>query len=307
MSLTTLLPPVIVPSIVPRSWMDMALLERPLSGLTGFPLTSLDIFDPFDEIDRQLSSNISWLTQPLALIPEISLVPRVPEKHRISIRVPGIKDESSIKTEVKDNKLIVSAKEGEQAVQEHDYEFHEFKRTFELPKNLDTKNLVTFKSGDTLVCEIPIKQTKKQLDSLVPVIEEGEGGQKKVSLNVVIPDNIDPSKVSVTLKDRDVVIKANYREKKENSDTSVYYMRRSSLPMNTDLNSLKCTAQNGNQLRIEASLGENPNKSVPIKIENLPQIQQPDKVPGQQQVQQSKQQQEQQRQQQREQQEQQRG
>jgi hypothetical protein len=95
----------------------------------------------------------------------------------------------------------------------------------------------------------------------------------KIVLNVEIPDNIDPSKVTVTLKDRDVIVKADYREQKENKDTAVYYMRRSTMPINTDFNTLKCTAQNGNQLRIEAKLGENPHKSIPIKIENMPQSQ----------------------------------
>ncbi len=66
-----------------------------------------------------------------------------------------------------------------------------------------------------------------------------------------------------------MVVKADYREQKENNDTAVYYMRRSAMPLNTDFNTLKCTSQNGNQIRIEAKLGKNPHKSIPIKIENL--------------------------------------
>ena len=79
--------------------------------------------------------------------------------------------------------------------------------------------------------------------------------------------------MSVTCKDREVIVKANYREQKENSESAVYFMGRSTLPINTDFNSLKCTAQNGNQLKIEANLGQNQNSTIPINIENLQQQQ----------------------------------
>jgi HSP20 family molecular chaperone IbpA len=202
-------------------------------------------------------------------------VPRVPEKYRISVRCPGFSDEC-IKTEVtgnNNNKLIVSAKEGEPSEEGGDFSRREMKRTFDLPKNVETKNMMSFRVGNTLIVEFPFKQTKKQMDALLPLITDTEGGGKKVVLNVSIPDNIDPSKVSVTCKDREVIVKANYREQKENSESAVYFMGRSTLPINTDFNSLKCTAQNGNQLKIEANLGQNPNSTIPINIENLPQQQ----------------------------------
>lgn len=76
--------------------MDMDLFDQPLSLLGP---SSLDLFDPFDEIDRRLSRNVSWLSQP-SLLPALDVSPLVPEKHRITVNCPGI-SEDNIKTEVK--------------------------------------------------------------------------------------------------------------------------------------------------------------------------------------------------------------
>ena len=87
----------IVPTLIPRSWMDMDFFDRPLSLLGP---SSLDLFDPFDEVDRRLSRNVSWLSAPTALLPALDVLPTVPEKHRITLNCPGI-SENNIKTEIK--------------------------------------------------------------------------------------------------------------------------------------------------------------------------------------------------------------
>lgn len=261
----------IVPSLIPRSWMDMDLFDRPLSLLGP---SSLDLFDPFDEIDRRLSRNVSWLSEPTSLLPALDVIPLVPEKHRITVNCPGI-SEDSIKTEVKNNKLIVKACEGNPEQKgKGDYYLNKMQRTFDLPQHCDTKNLVSYKVGDRLIVEMPIKQTLKKPD--VPHVT-GSGENKKVEFNVTLPSNIDPSKVSCTCKDRDVIIKADYHHKEGDVDSKVHYFRRSTLPYNTDFNSLTCSAVNDHQLKIEAQLGPNPNKSIPIqgiKQQQLPQQQQ---------------------------------
>lgn len=177
-----------------------------------------------------------------------------------------------------------------------DYYVNEIQRTFDIPKQCDADNLVSYKVGDRLIVEIPMKQTLKKPE--VPHIT-GTGENKKVAyfyswydliyvffliiclfqveFNVSLPNNIDPSKVSCTCKDRDVIIKADYEHKEGDVDSRTHYFRRSTLPYNTDLNSLTCSAVNDHQLKIEAKLGPNPNKSIPIqgiKQQQLPQQQQ---------------------------------
>jgi len=161
----------------------MEFFDRPIS----LGLNSLDLFDPFDELDRLMNQEITWLEHPLNLIPDIPKVPLVPEKHRISLYMPGFREES-IKTEVKDNKLILIGKEESPSKKENiqdDYNFHEFKRTLDLPKNLDTKNLVSFKLGDRLIIEMPIKTSEKQIELLKPVFENADDDSKKVSYRFV--------------------------------------------------------------------------------------------------------------------------
>ena len=114
----------IQPTIFPRSVMDMDLWNRPLdmnmnlsplspvSPLTKlrdpfdvFGPTSLDLFDPFSELDRLMSRNISWLTEPSILPPRLTQS-LAPQKYRITLDCSGF-SESSIKTTVKGEHFIL--------------------------------------------------------------------------------------------------------------------------------------------------------------------------------------------------------
>ena len=110
----------ITPSIFPRS-MDTELWDRPLnsslfnrpfgSSLSqldpfgssvfspDFGTTALDLFDPFNEIDRLANRNIRWLNEP-SILPSRLMSPLIPQKFRISLDCSGY-NENSIKTEVK--------------------------------------------------------------------------------------------------------------------------------------------------------------------------------------------------------------
>ena len=65
-------------------------------------------------------------------------------------------------------------------------------------------------------------------------------------MNFAIPEGIDPSKINVTRKDREFVMK--YEEKKETNGnvSSVYFYKQVVLPKNTDLNGLKYSYGNNN-------------------------------------------------------------
>lgn len=75
---------------------------------TNNPLSlpsSLDFFDPFNEVDRLMSRNVNWLTEP-DILPTRFFQPLVPQKYRITLDCRGY-SESSIKTEVKGNNFVI--------------------------------------------------------------------------------------------------------------------------------------------------------------------------------------------------------
>lgn len=80
-------------------------LMSPYSRLPS-PLSRLDIFDPFDELDNLISGNLRWLNRPEFLTRNLPLIPRVPRKYRISCDCAGFSADS-VKTEIQKNKLIV--------------------------------------------------------------------------------------------------------------------------------------------------------------------------------------------------------
>ncbi len=79
-----------------------------------------------------MERNIYWLHEPEA---RSSSLPRVTEKYRITLDCEGF-DPSSIKTDVKGNKLVVSATEGHVS-ETSDYSLKEFRKSYDLPKYLD--------------------------------------------------------------------------------------------------------------------------------------------------------------------------
>jgi HSP20 family molecular chaperone IbpA len=218
-----------------------------------FGPSTLDVFDPFDELDRTMSRNMMWLTQP-DWMTDLSLMgPRVPEKHRITLDITGF-DPNSIKTEIKDKtKLVVTGREGAPS-ESGDYSLKEFRKTYNLPNNIETDKLISFVTGDgLLVIEFPFKREERGTSDLLPrIVEAGEAG-KRVELNVAVPLNIDPSKIHVTCKDRDVIVRANYKDEKPDKISRIHYYRRSTFPTNTDFDNLKCVYEN-NKLSITAPL-----------------------------------------------------
>jgi HSP20 family molecular chaperone IbpA len=160
---------------------------------------TFDVFDPFDELDNTLARNFQWLTRP-SFLENIS--PRFPRKYRVSIDCSGLRPES-IKTNIENNKLIVTGKE-ESREESGDYSIHEFKKTYELPENAETDKLASFMTSfGQLVIEVPLKEPPKAQTTgfltsgdLMPRIVDKDGG-KAVNLKVSVPQNIDPSKLNL--------------------------------------------------------------------------------------------------------------
>jgi HSP20 family molecular chaperone IbpA len=239
-------------------------------------LGTLDIFDPFDELDRTLGRNLMWLDVPDVLRASIMppQQPRVPRKYRIQVHCEGFSPQS-VKTELSDDKkqLIVHAKEGAApASDKANYTLREFRRTYKLPDNVDTDQLVSFMtSNKRLVIEMPIKERKLEQapqEDLLPRITDLEGGRKQVQMDMSLPVNIDPAKIKVTCKDRDVIVQAESKQDTSDQQSQVFYYRRTTLPENANLNELKCTFDN-NQLSIKAPLNlslEQTGRTVPIEF-----------------------------------------
>lgn len=256
---------------LPRSMFDMDLWHSPAEML-GFGPSTLDLFDPFDELDNLIGRNFMWLSKPHFM--DFPLVPRVPEKYRITVDCRGY-NPKSIKTELtKDNtKLIVSGREGENKNGEEDYSLREFRRTYNIPKNAETHKLVSFlTSNGQLVVEIPLKLdeslSKEEISHFYPRIVDGENGSKHVEMKLSIPENIEPSKIKVTCKDRDLIVQAEDKLEKPDGMSQIYYYRRSTMPENTNFDTLKCLYDKNN-LSIKADLNSDfkeRQRVIPIQV-----------------------------------------
>lgn len=216
---------------------DMDLWHHPKHPKHVGPNT-LELFDPFDELDHMISRNMEWLSKPEFL--NAPLMPRVPQKYRIVVDCHGYQPKS-IKTEINDDKLTVI---GHEEVKHEGDDFHvrQFKRTYKLPHNCETDKMASFMTGHgQLVIELPLRETELHPHTdLFPRIVDGENGQKAVAMKFNVPENIDPSKICVSVKDRDLIVKAEDKVEKPDGISRFFYYKRTTLPENTKFDELKC-------------------------------------------------------------------
>ena len=202
---------------------------------------------------------------------------REPKKYRVTLDCRGYKDES-VKTEVKDGKLVVTGSEGNKA-DDADFAVKQFRKSFDLPKNIEADKLSRFMT-DTgkLVVEIPLKPVADQepklqkvmtsRDAGFPRIVQNDKGEKSVSVKLDLPKSIDPSKLSVTCKNRDLIVKAEGVEERDDMCHKTYFYKRMTLPDETDIESLKCVCENS-QLTISAPVfAEDERQQKKIRIEH---------------------------------------
>jgi HSP20 family molecular chaperone IbpA len=238
-------------TVFPRSNFDMDLWNRQFD----WGPRALDVFDPFDNLDMQMKNSMNWLSKP-----DWNMnMQNVPQKYRITFDCNGY-NPNSIKCEIHDDKLIVTGHEGNPHKKEdEEYNLREFKKTWKLPKDLDCDKMVSFMTPNGwLVVEIPMMMKNNMMEKeFFPTIMDTKHG-KEVNMKLCLPEHIDPSELTITAKDRDVIIKGQHKEDKHsgnsNSHSEVYYYRRSTMPENTDMNHLKCTLGDSNQLMLEAPI-----------------------------------------------------
>jgi HSP20 family molecular chaperone IbpA len=221
---------------------------------------TLETFDPFDELDTLLSRNLEWITEP-EFVRNKPKVPTVPEKYRITVDCAGYKPKS-LKTEIKENKLYVHGKE-----EYHDgenFSKKEFRRVFDLPPNSVGDQLVSFVAGQNFVIEIPLRIGEQGKEELLQKTVD-KHGRKFTTLTCKLPTGIDPHKLNVTCKDRDLIIKAEDRSK-EDSSAKIIFVKRCTLPENTVFEEIKCHVED-DKLTVEAPLVTHKHQKHVIPVE----------------------------------------
>jgi HSP20 family molecular chaperone IbpA len=247
-------------SFLPRSLFDVDTWRRPVH--LGEGASTLDVFDAFDDLDHLMSRNMLWLQKPdLLSFPFNANLPKVPEKYRITLDITGYSPKS-IKIEYVNDHLVVSASEGVKSELDDDYHVKEFKRSYKLPENAEPEKRASFiTSSHILVIEVPLKPIltpqQQQLEQfkdiahntdLFPKIVESADGAKSLSMHISLPVNIDPSKISVVCKDRDLIVKGHDKTKTHDHISSVHFYKRTTLPENTDWNHFECNLHDANSL-----------------------------------------------------------
>lgn len=232
-------------------------------GTSGFapPSTTLDLFDPFDELDQTMARNLQWLSRPewLNVVP---VQPKVPQKYRITLDCVGF-NPKSIKTDVKGQIVTVSARE--ESKFENDFSVKEFKKVYTLPESAESDKLVSFMTGDgQLVVEVPLRESQAQLnvDLLPRVVDVPEGG-KQVQMKFNLPESIRPEKVHINVKDRCLIVKAEDTQRKPDGVSKFHYYKRTTLPENTDFEGMKCNYDN-HQVSVQAPLTADFNRFKPL-------------------------------------------
>ena len=229
-----------------------------------------EMYNRMNEIDRIMRMDLDWRCLDFPdlfndILPEGS---KVNNKFRINLNCSHL-DPYSIRLEAKGRELMIKGKDGNASEVTHD-----FKKSYKLPESAETDKMASImNSKGELVVEIPIKEqslVKNQRFDLFPKIVESEQGKKMVKMNLSFPENIDPSNLTVTCKEKDLIIKAEQKSESQDSVSSVYFYRRTTLPENTDFNSLKCQFDK-NCLSISADLSNSlESKEINIPIEYAP-------------------------------------
>jgi len=240
--------------------MDMDTWMKPFG-----PLSTLDAFDPFDELDHTMGRNMQWLNRPEFM----PVMPRVPQKYRVTLDCVGYSP-SSIKTEWKGNQLNVSAREEVKDAETGDFSVKEFKKTYTMPPNAECDKMVSFMTGDGQLCiEVPLRESERHMNvDLFPQVVDENGG-KAVKMAFAVPENIAPEHIHVNIKDRCLVVKAEEKKSRPDGVSKFHYYKKTTLPENTDFDNLKCNYDSAShKISVSAPLNLNwtgGNKKVAIE------------------------------------------
>jgi len=239
----------------PRKMLDTNMWLRPFEF--GPTTGALDMFDPFDQFDMQMNNAMSWLKRP-DFLPSPFQQPMVPQKYRITVNCAGF-DPKNIKTDIQGDKLIVWGQEGDPSMkmdEEGDHKYHSFKKTFKLPEFIAKDKLTSFVTPrGILVVDMPYKMDEQGQHLWPQLVKDKETGKETgVQLNMQLPECVDPTNVHVTVKDRDVIVRASQKNESTDGFTKMFYYRRNTMPETTNMQDVKCIYDNNHKLTVTAPL-----------------------------------------------------
>lgn len=249
---------------------------NPLDVISNFMSPVLDIVSPLEDIRNLMNQGARMYRQTPPVLPKIvqqrrrKTTPSVkrgqllPQKYRIVIDCTGICDPNTVRTNIKcvqDNKhLIVTSdlKKGRQ-----------FKRSYTLPPECETKKMTKFVTPQCqLVIEfnymdVPLSLAISPEHEICTTAEHG----KCVHVRVPIADFVEPAKVKVHVKGRDLFVHFEERIVPCGDWCSrVIYHTRVQLPQNVNLNAITAKSDK-HKLTILAPIGVKKGVAAPISKE----------------------------------------
>jgi HSP20 family molecular chaperone IbpA len=277
--------------------------DDPFDRLFGGQLDFFDPWRDFDTFPTALTirpNSFRWVNQPQQSThshtntePKSSAPPHS-EKFRVQLNVAGF-NPATIKTRVEGRKIIVEAKQ-EDRQPDGDYQIREIRKSYELPQHADANRLASYVTpNNLLVIEAPIQnpenerrveQAKKDNQNLAqfgqhrdplfdysgflggsdsePRIVDKGNNQKQLEMTFGMK-NYRPEEIKVSVKNNQLVVQGEHRQKDENYSGRSFFFKSTTLPPGTQIEQLQTHLTDDGQLKIEAPFIE--QKETPKSVE----------------------------------------
>lgn len=259
---------------------------RNLFDFDNFFGQSLDLFDPFDEVDlasHQMQNALQWLQDPPRLQRQLCPVTghkkrAHSDKFRVTLDVTGYKPED-LSVKVVGRKLFI---DGKQEFRDgEDFSVREMRKAYDIPENASFEHMTSFLTAKgTLVVEFPlITPTKERDDHQHQLQQSGdnkkdfnfdeffksafepkvsadtEKGGKKINLSLDM-SGFRPGQIQIHLKDHDLIVQAESSASDKQHTARSYIYKAVTLPPNIDIEHMRSFLHDGKRLIITAPYHE---------------------------------------------------
>jgi len=259
---------------------------RQLFDFDNFFGRSLDLFDPFDEIDlasHRMPTALQFLHDPPRLPRDLCPVTGHKKRHhtdkfRVTLDVNGYRPEN-LSVKVIGRKLQIDGKQEDR--DGDDYCAKELRKTYDLPENASFEHMTSFlTSKGVLVVEFPlVTEVKERADhqhqvqrfvgeasafnfdeffksAFEPKIsDDSEHECKKIDMSLDVT-GFRPDQIQVHLKDHDLIVQAESNSSDKHHTTRSYIYKAVTLPPGTDTEHMRSFLHDGKRLVITAPYKE---------------------------------------------------